>query len=367
MYKLFKVSHVISNFFKKEPTLLILLTSLVVIKLIGVLIATKIFASFTPLIDSNLYLINFYENHPMIRTKIVQNFAYSISRFVNPFFSHFIFGLISVLGYFYYYLRGGRSWLILLFLLLPSSLVWTSIVGKEALFFGGMGLCLFIWSKFSIEPLDRYDLVFLIIGFCLCILLRPHYGIVLVWLFASTLILKHFEKYAIMLLLIIFLVVTVAIYYFVWSELSKYAYGGIDFSARASRFVSLGIEPGSSLGLEKFKSLIPLGVIMGIIGPLPSEVIARFEFTPYFVEGVLILLLPFMIAMFALKRGFVHKAIFFRKFWFCLMTSILYLMVLHAPFGVLNPGSAIRWRTNFEQFIYLAPFLLLLKCMNEKK
>jgi hypothetical protein len=35
------------------------------------------------------------------------------------------------------------------------------------------------------------------------------------------------------------------------------------------------------------------------------------------------------------------------------------LMVLHAPFGLLNPGSATRWRVNFEPIFHMAPLLLI--------
>lgn len=344
-----------------------LLAGLVAIKLLGVLFATKIFARYSPLIDSNLYLSNFYVDNPILRTTIVQVLANFISGVTEPLFTHLFFGLISVSGYFYYYLRGGRSWLILLFLLLPSSLIWTSIVGKEALFFGGMGLCLFIWAKFSVETLDLYDWAGLIVGLSICLIMRPHYGIVLIWLFASTALVKRFQVRAIPLLLISYFCFALVIYYFVWDNLLLRGFGGIEFAARASRFDSLGIEPKSFLGFEKFKSFIPLGIIIGIIGPLPSELITRIEFFPFFMEGVLILLLPFIIAFFVHKQVFAYKAIFFRIFLFCLLPGIFYLMVVHAPFGILNPGSAIRWRTDFEQILYLAPTLLFLRYMNEKK
>jgi hypothetical protein len=253
-----------------------------------------------------------------------------------------------------------------LFLLLPSSLIWTSIVGKEALFFGGMGLCLFIWSKFLVETLDRYDWMGLIIGFLLCLMMRPHYGIVLGWLFYSTAVVKHFGDRAIPLLIICYLCLGLATYYFVWDALLMRGFEGIEYLARASRFDSLGINPNFSLGFEKFKDLIPLGIVVGIIGPLPSEMMSRLEFIPFFIEGVLILMLPIMIAIAIYKKTFAYKTIFFRTFWLCLLPGMFYLMVIHAPFGLLNPGSAIRWRVNFEQFFYLAPFLLLLRCMNEK-
>jgi hypothetical protein len=356
----------VKKLFTHESSLFFLLMTLVGIKLLGVLFATRIFASFSPLIDSNLYLSNFYVNDTSFRTSLVQLLSTFISSIAGPFLTHLIFGLISVMGFAYYYARGGRSWLILLFLLLPSSLIWTSIVGKEALFFGGMGLCLFIWSKFSVEKLDRLDWGGLIIGFSLCLMMRPHYGIVLVWLFTSTALVKRFEGNSAPLLLMGYILLGSAIYYFVWDELLLRGFYGIESTARASRFDFFGIDPKTSLGFEKFKQLVPLGIILGIIGPAPSELIDRVEFSPFFLEGVLILLLPFIIALNVYKKDFVFKAFFFRIFWFCLLPGVLFLMIIHAPFGLLNPGSAIRWRTDFEQLLYLAPTILFLRCIRAR-
>lgn len=356
----------VKKIFTQESSLFFLLVALVAIKLLGVLFATRIFASYSPLIDSNLYLSNFYSNVPMLRTRVVQVSANFISGITGPFLTHLIFGLFSVIGFIYYYVRGGRSYLILLFLLLPSSLIWTSIVGKEALFFGGMGLCLFIWSKFSVEKLDRFDWVWLIFGFLLCLLMRPHYGISLAWLFTSTALAKRFDGGAAPLLLICYVILGLVIYYFLWDQLLSHGFGAIESTARASRFDFFSIDPKNTQGFEKFKQLVPLGTIVGVIGPLPSELIDRIEFSPFFLEGILILLFPFINALMAHKQDFIYKAIFFRIFWLCLLPGIFYLMVVHAPFGLLNPGSAIRWRVNFEQFLYLAPFLLFLRCINEK-
>lgn len=347
---------------------LYLIAGIVAIKVFGVLFATKVFARYSPLIDSNLYLSNFYANDRMLRTKIVQVLANSLVGITGEFWTHLIFGLISASGFFYYYLRGGRSYLILLFLLLPSSLIWTSIVGKEALFFGAMGLCLFVWAKFSVETLDQYDWIGLMIGVLICLIMRPHYGVVLFWLFASTVLIKRFDYGAIPLLIVGYLCLWVVIYYFAWDDILNRGFGGIEYSARASRFDTFGINPKIGYeGFARFKELIPLGIIFGIIGPLPSEIMSRPEFIPFFVEGVLILMLPIAIAVFAYKKISSYKTIFFKIFFLSVIPGIFYLMVMHAPFGVLNPGSAIRWRTDFEQFFYLAPFLLFLRCMNEKK
>ena len=349
----------------KEIPLIFLILALVVIKILGVYFATDIFSKYSPLIDSNLYLTNFYKNEGIIRTLVVQKLAILISDFGSYFFTHFVFGIISAVGFIYYYLRGGKSCLILLFLLLPSSLVWTSIVGKDALFFGGFGWILFIWSKFTIDPLDIFDIFSLILGFSICLLMRPHYAFVLIWLFFSTALLKVFSERAFPAILIAFILFGLGIYFFAWEQLLARGYGGIDSLARASRFEFFRIIPHGEIGFERFRELVPLGIITGIIGPLPSELIARPVFIPFFLEGLLILISPFALMWVLSGNLFANKTTFIRIFWWSLVPSIFLAMVIHAPFGLLNPGSAIRWRTDFEQIFYLAPFLLFLQMRDD--
>jgi hypothetical protein len=88
-------------------------------------------------------------------------------------------------------------------------------------------------------------------------------------------------------------------------------------------------------------------------------VLKRIEFLPFFIEGVIILLSPLLIYILASRHALPQEVLFKKIFWWCLIPAILMLMLIHAPFGLLNPGSATRWRTNFEQIFYLAPLLLL--------
>jgi hypothetical protein len=112
--------------------------------------------------------------------------------------------------------------------------------------------------------------------------------------------------------------------------------------------------------------LIPLGGLISIVGPLPSEVLNRIELLPFFIEGILIMLSPLIIYNWACKHYIPRVEVFKRIFWWSLTPAILILILNHAPFGILNPGSAIRWRTNFEQIFYLAPLLLLYRFKDRK-
>ena len=47
-------------------------------------------------------------------------------------------------------------------------------------------------------------------------------------------------------------------------------------------------------------------------------------------------------------------------FYYMIFPSLIILVIIHSPFGILNPGSGIRWRVNFETIFYLTPLLLYL-------
>jgi len=352
---------------KKRPPTKHLIAALVLVKIFGLIFATQVFSRFTPLVDSELYLKGFYSLNTIFRTQVIQWLAMTVNTLGSSYFTHFTFAMISTLGLAYYYLTGGRRWVLMLTLLLPSSLVWTSIVGKEAIFFGGMGLALVIWSKYTVSSLGWVDIIIAALAIGVCALFRPHYAVALLWLFVATTLFKRLEGKAWVLLLLLLIVGALAVYFTVWTELTLRGWGGIEPTARASRFQTLGILANTSEGFDRYNSLLPLGLILGIVGPMPSEVLNRVEFLPFFIEGMFILLAPLLIFLLAIKHGLHRETFFLRMFFGCLLPAILMLMVLHAPFGFLNPGSAIRWRVNFEQIFYLAPLLLMYRFMDDDR
>ena len=322
-----------------------LIAILVLVKILGVVFATEVFARFTPLVDSKLYLDGYYTADQFFRTRVIQWLATAVNSWGGgDYLAHLTFAMISALGLAYYYLTGGRRWIWILTLLLPSSLGWSAIVGKEAMFFGGMGLGLVIWSKYTVSSLNWVDIIIAALAIGVCAALRPHYLVALLWLFLATALFKRLENKAWVSLLLLFVAGALSVYFTgLWMELLEHGWGGIDPSARASRYQSLELLFQTQVGFDRYNSLIPLGLILGIIGPMPYEVLNRVEFLPFFLEGVLILLAPFLIFLLAIKRGLHRDTIFLRMFFGCLLPAILILLVLHAPFGLLNPGSAIRW------------------------
>jgi hypothetical protein len=345
-----------------------LLIALILIKILGVLFAVEIFSKFSPLVDSNLYVQGSMNLDSHLRTRFVGVLASFFHLISGVHITHFVFSLFSVLGLFYYYLTGGRHWALLLFLALPSSLVWSSIVGKEAIFFGAAGVVIVIWSKYVFAKLSKYDFVFFVFFLLICIALRPHYTLGLIWLFFSTFIIKKFNSNHSMLMgIFLTLMLFFIVIYLGYDELLRRGWGGIDPNGRSSRFIDFEIVPYSGAGFDKYKSLIFLGSIIGIIGPTPSEALSRIELAPFLLEGIMILLMPLLILFLARNRLKIHDKFFYKIFWFSLIPAILILMVIHAPFGVLNPGSAVRWRVNFEQIFYFAPIMLIFRHLDETK
>ena len=335
------------------------IVALLGLKLFCTLLAVFVFSRFSPLIDADLYLSGFYVSDAAFRTRIIQGIVLATSKFGGAVFVHWFFGILSLAGVLYYYYRGGIRWQVCLPLLLPSTLIWTSVIGKEAIFYGAFTLALVIWTRLAVIKLNLTDYGLLVAAVVICLLLRPHYAIGILWLFVSTLVIKKSKKNAWVWLFLLAIFGLSILWLFVWDPLLDRGFVNIDPTARASRYVLFGIEPGTAVGFNTYKSLLPLGALSGIIGPLPTEVYSRPIFIPFFLEGVLLLLLPAGVYLYACKQSFVNKHHFKSIFWFSLVPAILALMVLHAPFGLLNPGSATRWRVNFEAIFHIAPFLLL--------
>jgi len=336
-----------------------LLAALLGLKLLCTLLAVFVFSRFSPLIDSDLYLSGFFVSDGAFRTRIIQAIVLTLSNFGGSVFIHWSFGVISLAGVFYYYLRGGVRWQLCLPLLLPSTMIWTSVIGKEAIFYGAFTLALVIWARFVVRKCSATDYLLLAAALLVCAMLRPHYGVVLFWLFISVMLVERFKNDAWPWLCLLALLGASAILIFSWDELILRGFDGIEPSARASRFAVFGIDKKTSAGFELYKSLVPLGALLGIIGPMPTELFTRPVFIPFFMEGVLILLFPVGMYFYACKQSFQQKQLFKTIFWLSLVPAILALVVLHAPFGLLNPGSATRWRVNFEAIFHIAPFLLL--------
>jgi len=338
-------------FIQKNNSKPVLISIYLLIKFLGTLFALYVFGKYTPLYDSLNFIQNGYAEDQHLRVKIIQVITKFLVDFTHSkFLPHLFFSIFSGLGLLIFSLLTKRITPLLL-LLLPSSLVWTSIVSKEAIFFLFFSLILIAWWKIIIRQVKLLDWLLIGISLLVCMLLRPHYSLALCWLLTSAVILCYEIKRKKIILAVLFIIFISAMKY-LWPDLVVRGYGAIWKLARASRFDTLQIN-----SIDDFMDYIGTGFIFGIIGPLPSELIKRPEFIPFFLEGVAILLTPLLMLKIILKNQ-KTKALLLENYLVGLFPAILMVMLLHSPFGVTNPGSAVRWRVNFELIFYFAPLLL---------
>ena len=353
-----------SNFPNKTFKIALILGGL---KFLCVLLTLSVFTKFTPLVDAENFLIGAYLGDNVdLRTALVQQSVLMLSNFGSSLFVHFAFALFSLLGFFYYYLKGGARWQLCLVLFFPSTLIWTSVLGKEAIFYGAFTLSLVIWGSFVHRKCVALDFVLLLLALIVCLIFRPHYGLVIIWLFMSVVLMDRFKNKAWIWLSLLFCLGGALFAHFAWETMTHHAFYGIDPNARASRFVFFGIEQLSGEGFQKYEALLPLGAVLGIVGPMPIEVFARPLLLPFFFEGVLILIFPIIVYSYAETQSFLGRKRFRTIFWMCLVPAIFILFVIHAPWGLLNPGSATRWRVNFDAIFHMAPMLLLYSFLDNK-
>jgi hypothetical protein len=348
---------------------------LLLVKLFSVTVTFFIVSNYIKFIDADFYLSGYFLQDKSIRIQMIQVLAWNLKNLVGPFFTHFLFSLISAAGIIYYYITGGKRWEVLLFLLLPSVFIWTSIVGKECISYGFFTLAIVIFAKYASGALRTYDFPFLIASIAVCMLLRPHYAIVLVWFLVAIPAIKKWDFKGSYKFLLVLSVTTMSLFIFnFWDEILFRGYSAIDPLSRYSRYEYFQVQPNianSILALQpgfiRFKELLPLGLFVGILGPMPYEVLDRPVLAVFLLDGLFVLLSPVIIYCIANRFLIKNRDLFFNIFFLCLVPSYLYLIFIHAPFGLLNFGSAIRWRINFETAFYLFPLLLIFNFLDEKK
>lgn len=313
--------------------------------------------------DEKNYVSGYFINESTAyNTMIIQKIVSLSIPKIGEFGTNAMFSILSI-GGFLYYINSDKengnlniAWI----LLLPSSLIWTSIIGKEAISYLALSIIIFSWVNLIKNNSNKFNYAVIIISFLVYSIIRPHYAFGVAWIFISSYLIN--KKYSKLILLCSFSIYLLLFLYFIYPVLIERASGCCNALATTNRDVLFNIK-----SLEDFKTIVPLGFIFGIIGPLPNELAAKTYLIPFFIEGLLILLFPLLCLWFIIRSNFNKNNIFYNHYLLSLIPSLLLLIIIHAPLGILNLGSAIRWRTNFELFFYLTPLLLTNEILNAGK
>lgn len=247
---------------------------------------------------------------------------------------------------------------ILLLLSFPSFGVWSSIAGKEAMgvFYMGIicGYLIDVLNKTRTKP-KFIELV----AFYLLLIFKPQYfiaiGSIFIFIFLSRkLRLKAYGKFFLFMIHIVLSVIAFYIFRDALNELSFLLPAHFSLNAGSTRENIIWVND-----YDVFYNA-PYGMFIGFWGPTLSEVLQKPIQSIVFIESMVIFS---FFTYFALR--FTSRLITTGKFNVLVLSLavivLFWLLFVHYPFGVLNPGSALRYRTNFYGFIVVLLFYLYKK------
>jgi hypothetical protein len=288
--------------------------------------------------------------------------------FFHTFFAHLFFIWISCYGVFYALKRlllpKKTLITILIMLSLPSFCVWTSILGKEAIGCFATGII----TGYLIECITkcRFKLKLIeLFAFYLLALFKPQYLIALFHILFFVFITKkmNLKSYGKLFLLISILIIDIyTLYYFsgIIDELSQLMVVHFQKDAGSTRVNEIWVNDG-----DFFRNM-PYGMFLSLLGPTLHEVIEKPVQSVVFIESIIIFIFWIILFSKAFIIDMIHKNIHI-VFWAVSLFLFFWITFVHYPFGVMNPGSALRYKENFYLiFIVLPVFLYNLQYKNAK-
>lgn len=249
-----------------------------------------------------------------------------------------------------------NKWLLYVFILLnimPSYLIWTSIHSKEAV----ASLFMSYFAVVIINIIERKDRVnktlFLLLLYLLMVF-KPQYFVAIISIILYLYLLMKLRVNAI-LATFVFICMFLSQFTLLFS-LSEYIdlvtlnmYSHFDpENAKSTRENIYFVNEG-----DFFRGML-YGMFISFWGPTVSETISRPMWAVFFLESFVI-----VIVFIALTFGRLHKLVSYKfnpVVFGVLFFAIFWLLLVHYPFGIFNPGSAIRYRQNFYPF--LIPLLI---------
>lgn len=242
-----------------------------------------------------------------------------------------------------------NKYFLFILLSLPNFCIWTSICSKEVfgLIFSaifGVLIVNFFNGNFKLRFRD-------LIGLYICFLFKPQYlPFILQGLLLIFLLKKSITPSSKLLVVFIFVVINLLTLYIFRNDIGQmsqimhiYFRGGE--ATRENPFINE----------TDFFRLAPRGMFLAFFGPTFSEMISSLNYFIAGMESIIILLLFTFLTGGVFVRftltGKIDAGLVIGSFFI-----VLGICFIHYPFGIFNPGSAIRYRTNFL-FIFILIFL----------
>jgi hypothetical protein len=252
-------------------------------------------------------------------------------------------------------------------LILPHFLIWTGIVGKEAIAIAGF--LLIIRASIDLIVWNQFRFILLAIGLFLALIERPHYSIAYIYLLIASFIFVKSKNIFILnpslkKNLLLFSACCISLVILLIYLEPFYSHSMSVFMIKIKEYFIVFPSAKTTRNSvhwshsKDFFSNMTWGIPMSIIGPTLFEALKRTILLPVFIEGCiafsLIMINCYLLFKFCKKYSNYTLIII----WAFLPALIIGLLINY-PFGVWNAGSAIRYKQSLAPLFYLYPILFI--------
>ena len=362
-------------YFNKTSIRLLIL--LMVIHLLGTIVAYTVYIKLASLGDGYLpenfieAIKNYGTGFDSIRSLWVHAIYYYLGNFLPGFLVPLVLGQIVAIATWhafrdaYSQINHQLFWICNLF---PHFLIWSGSSSKEQIVIilgifvvGFVAKLSFTTQRLTIIGVFLICFSLAIIGF-----IRPNYGLIyftifLISLFAPTLNKIKIYKLSVVEWTLIFSLPTMLVIFFVsaftsffskhlitWMYTVKHLF--LDLPGRSNRY-DIQWETVSDFF---YNSL--WGIPQGFIGPTLAESISKPIQIPVFLEGIvyLFLLCYIFVKLLKLAHAFNKLRVYIFPYFFVLLVVVF----VSYPYGIFNPGSALRYKQALHPVLFFYPLLI---------
>lgn len=328
------------------------------------LFSVFVFSSYSTLGDSEAYLSGAYDDDSKAaRTQVLSQIANAVfATMGSELLAHLVFSFFAASGVTYLItharLHGRYRWPFLAIVLVPNFGIWASVVGRESIFVGMLGF--FLGAVLNYWHRPRFHLALLALA---CVagmtFIRSPYGMGTALFLLMFLLYRSGPRigasagvHALFFALAALFVLVCA-----WSSMDAYITGQILPEAR-SYFTIYSETTRTWISMDTMAELFGSlwwSLPLALIGPTPAEVVARPVMLPFLLSGLVVFgsLLHSLWLAFRAPAGVARKVLLLG--W---LPAVVLILVAYVPFGIYNPGSAIRYASCFLLFLVFPPMLL---------
>lgn len=355
-----------------------ILTFYFVYRLLVMLIALLIVSQLTILGDTSRYVtatvrgtINAVGYTFLIDRDYLADFVVALVKailFNNIFLTHIFFNVLAFWGVKMVVeaigISSRRRFNFLVFLIFfPSFNIWSSVASKEAMIVWSMGVVVSRLIRYFKGEKFKLNILVLIALYFLCVI-KTQYVAALLQLLLYIKVVQTFNLrgYLEILLILVVVALNILILYITRDIIDAYSKLLVVFFKATAR----STRPNPFIHKYDFFRLMPYGMGISFWGPKWSEtrtsVLHLFSF---FESMVLVAVLLYFIKD-TVYLFLIRMKIYYRKI-FLAFNTLFWLLFAQYIQGIMNPGAAIRYRTNLYLLVLVLVYYLFYASEKKKR